>query len=521
MKNMLCGSMVLAVFAIAGSAQAADLPTAPFAKASPMSAPSWTGFYAGLGLGFRTTQTDLTTTSLLLAGVPADLSQSVVTQPFDGTGFRANPYVGFNWQVGPQWVIGLEGDVGFGDQTTRLAGFRSSPVFGSSTFAIDGLAVKSTWDASARGRIGYLLTPATLVYATGGAAWQHYEVTSTCASSTCTGNGVAPSLVANSNTRMGWTIGGGIETALGGNWLARAEYRYADFGTTPFTIARTATSGPARTADNFDATLRTHVASFGVAYKFGVPAAAGDAGLVPYPVKAQPATVSWPGPYVGFGLGARAARTDVTSTSESAAGFAFNMDGRANSRPFDGIAFRASPYVGYLWSVAPRWLAGVEGDLGFADHRTTRDGFTNITLADFQSPGESIAVRTTWDASLRGRLGYLVTPATLIYATGGVAWQHYQLESRCGSAVCAFLGIAPAVITNSTTKAGGTLGGGIETAIGGHWLARAEYRYADYGHSSFTVARTATRVGFNPNINTFDVPLRTHTASFGLTYRFE
>jgi outer membrane immunogenic protein len=34
----------------------------------------------------------------------------------------------------------------------------------------------------------------------------------------------------NSTTRTGWTIGGGIEYAVTGNWSIRAEYRYADFG---------------------------------------------------------------------------------------------------------------------------------------------------------------------------------------------------------------------------------------------------------------------------------------------------
>ncbi len=33
------------------------------------------------------------------------------------------------------------------------------------------------------------------------------------------------------DTRLGYTIGGGIETQLVGNWFARGEYRYADFGT--------------------------------------------------------------------------------------------------------------------------------------------------------------------------------------------------------------------------------------------------------------------------------------------------
>lgn len=369
-----------------------------------------------------------------------------------------------------------------------------------------------------RGRAGYLLTPATLIYATGGLAWQHYDVSLVCVSASCASNGLAPKLISNSATSAGWTLGAGIETALWGNWLVRAEYRYADFGAAPFNFTRTATAGPALTVDNFDASLRTHSASVGLAWKFGEPVIGGRS----HPLAAQAAILpSWTGAYVGLGLGARATRTDLITTSESRAGFPEDLTRRATIRPMDNTAFRVNPYAGYLWQFAPQWTAGVQGDFGFADSITTREGFTTISLADSQSRGESLAIRTKWDASLRGRLGYLVIPRTLLYATGGVAWQNYELTSTCVSVVCGLFGLTPAIITGSTTKAGWTAGGGIETALFGHWLARAEYRYADYGSSSFTFARSATDAGRNPSASTYDVAMRTHLATFGVTYRFQ
>jgi outer membrane immunogenic protein len=513
-----CGTALFAGLALAAPAKAADIAPKPYTKAPPLAASSWTGFYAGLGLGFRSTSADLTTTSVLQDGVPRDLTGAVLTQPFDGPGFRVNPYAGFNWQMAPSWVVGVEGDVGFGDKTTALPGFRASPWAGSSTFGVDSVSVKAGWDASLRGRAGYLLTPATLVYATGGLAWQHYDVTLICVSASCASNGLAPNVISNSTTRTGWTLGAGIETALWGNWLVRAEYRYADFGAAPFNFTRTATAGPALTIDNFDASMRTHTASVGLAWKFGEPVIGGRS----HPLAAQAAILpSWTGAYVGLGLGARATRTDLITASESRAGFPEDLTRRATIRPMDNTAFRANPYAGYLWQFAPQWAAGVEGDFGFADSTTTREGFTTISLADSQSRGESLAIRTKWDASLRGRLGYLVTPQTLLYATGGVAWQNVQLTSTCVSVACDFFGLTPAIITGSATKAGWTAGGGIETALFGHWLARAEYRYADYGSSSFTVARSATDAGRNPSASTYDVAMRTHLAAFGVTYRFD
>ena len=267
MPRLCCGSVLLAMFALGASARAADLAPKPFTKAPPLAVSSWTGFYAGLGLGSRSTQADLTTTSVFFDGIPRDISRSVVTQPFNGTALRVNPYAGYNWQVAPSWVVGVEGDVGFADQSTRLGGFRSSPVFGSSTFDIDGLSVKTTWDASLRARAGYLFTPTTLVYATGGIAFQHYDVTSACISPVC--NGATPEMVSNATTRTGWTLGGGVETALWGNWLARAEYRYADYGKTAFTVARSSTIPDFNPSVNtYDVAMRSHLATFGVTYRF-------------------------------------------------------------------------------------------------------------------------------------------------------------------------------------------------------------------------------------------------------------
>lgn len=516
-RNISSGSgALLAALLLAVPARAADL--APFVKAPPLAASSWTGFYAGLGLGFRSTRTDLTTNSVLFDGVPIDLAGGVLTQPSDGVGVRVNPYAGYNWQVAPHWVVGLEGDVGFGDQSTRRDGARGSPVFGSSTFVDDSITVKTTWDAGLRGRAGYLLTPSTLLYATGGLAWQHFDIDFVCVSPACAGNGRSPNAISQSATRTGWTLGGGIETALWGNWLLRGDYRYADFGSAPFTFTTTQTAGPAVTVDNFDAKLRTHTATIGLAYKFGEPVLGGRA----HPLSAQAAILpSWTGAYAGLGLGARAARTDLVSTSETLGAFTDDLAGRANIRPMDNTAFRVSLHGGYLWQIAAQWTAGVEGDFGFADRTTTRQGFTSVFLADGQLPGESLSVRSRWDASLRARLGHLVSPQTMLYLTGGVAWQNVELTSTCTSFVCAdFFALSPGIISASRTATGWTLGGGVETALGGNWLARAEYRYADYGTQKFTVMRSSTDPLLSPAGNTFDLTQRAHLATIGVSYRF-
>jgi outer membrane immunogenic protein len=463
-KNIWLGNAALAALVIAGPAQAADLQAAPVYKAPPVAiASSWTGFYAGLGLGFRASRTDVTTTSLVEGSASIDLIAP--NQPFDGTAFRASPYAGFNWQFASQWVAGIEGDAGLASQTTTLGGFSSSPGLGSSIENADSLVVKATWDANLRGRLGVLLTPTTLAYVTGGAAWQHFDMTSTCGDSFCASTLFTPVVVRNSATRTGWTAGGGIETALWGHWLARAEYRYADFGAAAFTINRSTVFGPL--IDSFNTVMRTHAATFGLAYKFGDPIASGDFGdaFGALPVGKMPALMMWNGFYAGLGIGVRTSRSDLTTTSQVVGGTPRDFTSNATSLPFDGTGFRASPYLGFNWQFAPRWVTGIEGDAGFANQTTTLGGFPFSPAFLSVGAGNGLAVKTTWDASLRGRFGLLLTPATLAYATGGAAWQHYDVTSTCVDESCVFRGFAPAIVSNSTTKGGWTIGSGLEAAL--------------------------------------------------------
>lgn len=162
---------------------AADMsaPAPVYTKAPVAPQASWTGFYLGGSVGFRSLRSDGTTTSLVEDGVPIVLTDAAVSEPLDGTAVRLSPYVGYNWQVAPQWVLGVEADLGFASQATTLQGF----TFSTSSFSdfgsnADSFALKATWDASLRSRVGYLLTPSSLVYLSGGAAWQHYSVISTC-----------------------------------------------------------------------------------------------------------------------------------------------------------------------------------------------------------------------------------------------------------------------------------------------------------------------------------------------------
>ncbi len=150
MNKLLVASIAFAALG-AVTANAADMPVAPAYKAPPVvAAPSWTGFYAGASVGKRWTKADETTTSFLELGTP--LTFPIVAVPFNGDAFRFAGHLGFNWQLAPRWVAGVEVDYGSADTTATLVGFIYPNAFGPGFAPADSFSVKTTWDASARVR---------------------------------------------------------------------------------------------------------------------------------------------------------------------------------------------------------------------------------------------------------------------------------------------------------------------------------------------------------------------------------
>jgi outer membrane immunogenic protein len=211
----------------------------------------------------------------------------------DKTGFRGGGFVGFNYQINA-FVLGLEGDFGWADSERTFVGNAYPLVLRGTATSDATFFLKTTWDASIRGRLGVVPLPGVLVYGTAGAAWIHTEATSTCASfpgAACGGvNGgitaISPFLpvaVTETETRIGWTAGGGADVILGGGFFLRAEYRYSDYGKATYTETRTGGVvsftpffpfgptfvGPPGTAKiNYSLALQSHTTKFGLGYKF-------------------------------------------------------------------------------------------------------------------------------------------------------------------------------------------------------------------------------------------------------------
>jgi outer membrane immunogenic protein len=532
----------------ASLAIAAAIPALIFATCPPALAaePNWSGLYVGVGLGMRSTQTDTSVTSIANNGVndyPANcaaLAQlgpayggCVPAQPLNDTGFRVSSYVGFNWEIMPRWIVGIEADLGLSDRSTTLSGMRYPGTMLYTGVRADQFTVSTKWDASARGRVGFLVNPSILVYATGGAAWLRVESSSSCdisinaACSPAVGSG--PVLIRDSATKLGWTVGGGVEAMLLSNWILRGEYRYADFGTISHTDQRYLLGGGIEQVVSYDLDVKTHLATLGLAYKFGGDQGAASSRTLP---AASVVASSWSGLYLGAGLGVRSSRTDASITGYRQGNtnvLALNCAGAAlggcvTDEPLNDTALRINPYVGFNWQIAPQWVVGIEGDFGFADKTTTLGGM-NYPFTGLESftgrLADTFAVRTIWDASARGRVGYLVHPSVLLYGTGGAAWLHVESTSTCSQSannLCSpGVSSGPLVITNESTKLGWTAGGGFDAMLSPNWIARAEYRYADFG----TIANTDNRGGPLSSSVSYDLYVKTHTALLGLAYKLD
>jgi outer membrane immunogenic protein len=271
MTKLLAAAAALAAIA-AAPALAADLPYgAPYSPAPAYSA-NWTGFYIGAGLGGRFDRTDWSAGCLQPATVACPGGNALfpsrfgVDNPshFDSSSARISGYAGYNWQL-QNFLVGVEGDFGYGFNSTTHNGISGTHLAGLS--GGDLTRVRDTWDASARARLGYVVSPQALVYVTGGASWISGDFSASCVAGSFALGGwcAAAHSEKQTDTRLGWTVGAGAEWRFTPQWIARAEYRYSDYGKTTYSFFTTTP------ADSFTASIetRTHTVYAGVSYLFG------------------------------------------------------------------------------------------------------------------------------------------------------------------------------------------------------------------------------------------------------------
>jgi outer membrane immunogenic protein len=309
MKRFLFTVSAIALALSAGSALAADLPSrkeAPVYVPPPPPPPMWTGFYVGLNAGGTFGGTNSVTTAGGPIGVfnPVPGSATALTAAtiatsalgaasnttipgLDNGSFIAGGQIGYNYQFNNAFVVGLEADIqglAGSSGSSNVSSLTAVSAFGVSDNIYSAASANKSLDylGTVRGRIGYLFTPTLLAYATGGLAYGGANLSSSFFAADTAGLAQALSSGSSySDTRVGWTVGGGLEWLFAPNWSAKLEYLYYDLGavTTPASASLATLSVPAGApfgaiAQQSSAQFNGHIVRAGLNYHFnwGIPA---------------------------------------------------------------------------------------------------------------------------------------------------------------------------------------------------------------------------------------------------------
>ena len=113
--------------------------------------------------------------------------------------------------------------------------------------------IRSNWTSTLTGQHG-MAFDRWLVYGKGGVAWANDKFS--------TNRYTFPGTVDVTDTRIGWTVGAGVEYAFAPAWSAKLEYNFMDFGNHAVSFAP---------GTSTDIDQQVHAVKFGVNYKFGFP----------------------------------------------------------------------------------------------------------------------------------------------------------------------------------------------------------------------------------------------------------
>jgi outer membrane immunogenic protein len=178
----------------------------------------------------------------------------------DVTGLVGGGQAGFNWHVW-SFVLGVEADISaLSGTATRSA---VVPLTVPTQQATSTDTVSDRWTATFRGRLGYA-ADYMLFYVTSGGAAANRSIAHVYSDNI----GAAPTTDAISQTRYGWTVGGGIEYALASNWSIRAEYLFATFSGITSTLSFQNTPAKGATLAYTDA-FSESLARAAINYKIG------------------------------------------------------------------------------------------------------------------------------------------------------------------------------------------------------------------------------------------------------------
>jgi outer membrane immunogenic protein len=165
-----------------------------------------------------------------------------------------------------------------------------------------------------------------------------------------------------------------------------------------------------------------------------------------------------------------------------------------NDQSIDGFAYGVG--AGYDFR-AGNFVVGPEAEVTWSTAKTKFDD------GDFEGFGIG-NVKTNRDLYVGARVGYVVTPKTMIYAKGGYTNAKFDVRNASGT-----------VTTNRDLDADGwRIGAGVEQAISNNVFAKLEYRYSNYEKGELDYR------GDFPDGDRFNLDLDRHQVMAGVGVRF-
>lgn len=220
---------------ISGSVLAADMPVLRESTVIPVPVFSWSGFYIGVHGGWGFGDVDFIKTAF-------DLDNHTM----DGGLFGG--HIGYNWQMGYSWLIGVEA-------SGTWSGVKKTFFGPFNIFPNDRWTTEVKWLATVTPRIGFTVNN-WMWYLKGGVAFaeidHHLD------------SDIGPVSFDTSGTKVGWTVGFGGELLLASNWIFGVEGNLYGFDSLK------TNSGIANFPDHdVDVTMWSILGR--VSYKFGGP----------------------------------------------------------------------------------------------------------------------------------------------------------------------------------------------------------------------------------------------------------
>jgi outer membrane immunogenic protein len=246
------------------------------------------------------------------------------------------------------------------------------------------------------------------------------------------------------------------------------------------------------------------------------------------PAYPQP-TPMWTGFFAGLNAGGtwsnnNSARITTWPLINGLALFSWvTLNGKVASSSTNG--YIGGGQIGYNWQLpvgSATFVTGLEADIqgvGANGGQKTTNALWNpqaIYCCSFWN-STTVSSNLQWLGTVRGRIGYLVTPSLLVYGTGGLAYGGLNFNfSQTQTEFVVFpsnygpcpgspslscngptpINISPGSAGYSATMVGYTAGGGVEWMFFPNWSLKAEYIYYNLGNVETTLFLRGYPLGY-------------------------